>query len=80
MKRIWIEDGCIACRACEYECPEIFDVGSGGSRIRACGRADGQAGVNRDARSELPAEAAIAYAERIEQAVSGCPVGVIRVD
>ncbi len=80
MKRIWIEEGCIACHACEFECPDIFGVDAGGSRLRGCARLDGQDGTNRDERSDLPADAAVTYAERIDRAACGCPVGVIRVE
>lgn len=26
MKRVWIEPGCIICRICEEQCPEVFLV------------------------------------------------------
>lgn len=26
MKKVWIEPGCITCGACEFVCPEIFEV------------------------------------------------------
>jgi ferredoxin len=26
MKKVWIESGCITCGACEFVCPEIFEV------------------------------------------------------
>lgn len=26
IKRVWIEDGCIACRLSETICPEVFEV------------------------------------------------------
>jgi len=26
VNRVWIEDGCIACRLCEDTCPDVFQV------------------------------------------------------
>jgi ferredoxin len=26
IKKVWIEDGCIACGQCEATCPEVFKV------------------------------------------------------
>ena len=26
IKKVWIESGCIVCRACEIACGELFDV------------------------------------------------------
>lgn len=26
IKKVWIEDGCIACGACEAACPDVFRV------------------------------------------------------
>lgn len=32
--RVWIEEGCIVCRACEVQCAEVFDVRDDGARVR----------------------------------------------
>ena len=26
VKKVWIEPGCISCGACEFICPEVFEV------------------------------------------------------
>ena len=26
MKKVWIEPGCIACGACQFNAPEVFEV------------------------------------------------------
>ena len=26
IERVWIEPGCIVCKACEETCPEVFEV------------------------------------------------------
>jgi ferredoxin len=32
--KVWIEPGCIVCRACEVQCAEVFDVRDDGARVR----------------------------------------------
>lgn len=33
--KVWIEPGCIVCRACEVQCSEIFDVKDDGCVVRS---------------------------------------------
>ena len=32
--KVWIEDGCIACRVCEDECSDVFLVGDDNCTIK----------------------------------------------
>ena len=32
--KVWIEPGCIVCRACEVQCAEVFDVRDDGAAVR----------------------------------------------
>lgn len=32
--KVWIEEGCIVCRACEVQCAEVFDVRDDGCYVR----------------------------------------------
>lgn len=75
--RVWIDEGCIACRACEFECPEIFQVAGTSSTVRGAARLDGRQDPNRE-RVALTDEAAARWCQRIVDAASGCPVSVIR--
>ncbi len=62
--RVWIDQGCIGCRACEYECPEVFRVEGATSTVRC----------------ELDDDMAARYGERIANAAGGCPVSVIKIE
>ena len=77
--RVWIDEGCIACRACEYECPDVFQVIGATSTIRGAARPDGLQDENRG-RCELDAEVVARSGERIANAAAGCPVEVIRIE
>jgi ferredoxin len=77
--RVWIDEGCIACRACEFECPEVFQVAGTTSTVRGAARRDGRQDPNRQ-RVALTDEAAARWCQRIADAASGCPVSVIRFD
>ncbi len=62
--RVWIDQGCIACRACEYECPDVFRVVGATSTVRIA----------------LDDDLAERYGERIATAAAGCPVEVIKLE
>lgn len=66
IKRVWIEDGCIACNLCEDLCPEVFEVPAGGE----C-----QTTAEYKARLGDPERDTI-----IQEAVESCPVEVIQIE
>jgi len=53
IKRVWIEEGCIVCNACETTCPEVFNVTEDSCHIRAEVRIDGKQTTNLTERSDL---------------------------
>ncbi len=64
IRRIWIEEGCIACKVCEDLAPQVFVV------------EDDQTCVIRpDAAAHF-----VPLADDIEQAAADCPVEVIKFD
>ncbi|MCS6970606.1 MAG: ferredoxin [Planctomycetota bacterium] len=78
--RVWIEDGCIVCNACETACPEVFHVTEDTCHIRAAVRADGKEDTNRDARAPLADDYGATLEEQIIEAAEGCPVEVIKYE
>lgn len=80
IKRVWIEEGCILCNACEADCPDVFLVLDTTCVIKGAVREDGLESENRDEKSPLRAEAQISMAEGIKSAASGCPVEVIHYE
>ena len=66
IRRVWIDEGCIACDLCEDLCPEVFEVPAGRTSLvrkkyeRHLGRADIQ--------------------ENVREAADNCPVEVIKID
>lgn len=75
--RVWIEEGCIVCNACEAECPEVFHVTEDSCHIRAEARVDGKASENRAEKSPLKAELQASLEMKILAAAASCPTGVI---
>ena len=78
--KVWIEEGCIVCNACETACPEVFLVTEDTCVIRAEVREDGQETENRDEKAPLKAESGEELADAIEEAAEGCPVEVIKFE
>jgi len=78
--RVWIEEGCIVCNACETTCPEVFNVREDSCTIRADVRSDGVDDTNLTARSTLSGATGTELAEQIEEAAEGCPVEVIKFE
>ncbi len=74
--RVWIDEGCITCDACEDTFPEVFHVTDDTCFIRAEARVDGGYDENRDSKSAVTSEFA-AQLEIIEEAADECPVDVI---
>lgn len=80
IKRVWIEEGCILCGACEGTCPDVFSVQADSSTIKAEVREDGLCNENRNEKSPLKADAQTKYSADIESAAQGCPVEVIKTE
>ena len=51
--KVWIEEGCIVCNACETASPEVFLVTEDSCVIRAEVREDGQESENLEEKSSL---------------------------
>jgi len=78
--KVWIEEGCIVCNACEAECPDVFLVTDTTCVIKADVRADGQETENRDEKAGLKEELQTSLEASIEAAAAGCPVEVIKYE
>jgi len=80
IKRVWIEEGCIVCNACETTCPEVFNVTEDSCHIRSEVRVDGLQTTNLPEKSELKDATGSDLADQIEEAAEGCPVEVIKFE
>ncbi|MDR3670530.1 MAG: ferredoxin [Holophaga sp.] len=78
--KVWIEEGCIVCNACEAECPDVFLVTDTTCVIKADVRVDGVESENRDEMAALKDEIGGAQEAAIEAAAAGCPVEVIKFE
>lgn len=78
--KVWIEDGCIVCNACETTAPEVFSVTEETCKIRAEVRVDGQTTPNLDERAALITSVGQELADQIQEAAEGCPVEVIKFE
>ena len=78
--KVWIEEGCIVCNACDAECPDVFLVTDSTCVIKADVRVDGEETENRDEMSELKEEFRTSLEAGIEAAAAGCPVEVIKYE
>ncbi len=78
--KVWIEEGCIVCNACETTCPEVFNVTEDSCTIRAEVRVDGQDTTNLTEQSPLSGNLGEELADQIEEAAEGCPVEVIKFE
>lgn len=76
--KVWIEEGCIVCNACETACPEVFNVTEDSCTIRAEVRVDGKDDENRDAKAGLSGTLGEELNDQIVEAAEGCPVEVIK--
>lgn len=78
--KVWIEDGCIVCNACETACPEVFHVTEDTCHIRGEVREDGSEDTNLDAKGALKADTGASLEDQIIEAAEGCPVEVIKFE
>ncbi len=77
--KVWIEEGCIVCNACETACPEVFRVTEDSCFVRGTVRADGVEDVNAG-KSPLKDNVGADLESQIEEAAQGCPVEVIKFE
>ena len=78
--KVWIEEGCIVCNACETACPEVFVVTDDSCHIRGEVRSDGSEDENEESEEALLVDEPEELADQIEEAAEGCPVEVIKYE
>lgn len=78
--KVWIEDGCIVCNACETACPEVFHVTEDTCHIRGEVRADGADDTNLADKHPLKGDQGASLEDQIIEAAEGCPVEVIKFE
>jgi NADH-quinone oxidoreductase subunit C len=78
--KVWIEEGCIVCNACEADSPEVFRVTETTCMIKPGVRLDGKETENRAEKNGLKPEDGQRLMESIIQAAKGCPVNVIKYE
>ena len=66
IKRVWIEDGCIVCNACEAACSDVFHVTETTCHIRADARVDDLETTNLSEKSDLKNGIGSSLADDIE--------------
>lgn len=76
--KVWIDDGCIVCNACETTCPEVFHVTEDTCVIRGEVRVDGKKDSNLAEQTPLTGTVGADLADQIIEAAEGCPVEVIK--
>ena len=77
--KVWIEEDCITCDACQDICPEVFQLTDETSQIVAAVRVDGQFDRNTGG-ALLKANFGEEFAEYIEEAAEACPVEIIKFE
>ena len=77
--KVWIEEDCITCDACQDICPEVFEVNDETSQILAAVRVDGGFDRN-EGKSPLSGDLGAQYGEIILEAAEACPVEVIKFE
>jgi ferredoxin len=78
--KVWIEEGCIVCNACEAECPEVFHVTDTSCNVNGSVREDGVDSENREEMSVLSGSFGTDLEAAIEAGAAGCPVEVIKYE
>ena len=77
--KVWIEEDCITCDACQDILPEVFTVTDDTSFISAEVREDGNFDQN-TGRSAIKKEFRAEYSDIIEEAADACPVEIIKFE
>jgi NADH-quinone oxidoreductase subunit C len=78
--KVWIDEGCIVCNACEAECADVFHVTDETCVINGGVREDGQTTENRNEKAGLKVEVRRGLEAQIVAAAANCPVNVIKYD
>ena len=77
--KVWIEEDCITCDACQDICPEVFVVSDDTSKILAAVRTDGQLDRN-VVGAAMSGTTGADYGEMILEAAEACPVEIIKFE
>ena len=77
--KVWIDEDCITCDACQDIAPEVFEVTDETSQILAAVRLDGAFDRN-EGKSPLTGDLGTQYADIILEAAEACPVEVIKFE
>ena len=77
--KVWIDEDCITCDACQDIAPEVFEVTDETSQILAAVRVDGGFDRN-EGMSPLSGDFGTQYADIILEAAEACPVEVIKFE
>ncbi len=77
--KVWIDEDCITCDACEDICPEVFKVTDDTSQILAAVRTDGTFDRN-EGGSPLVGNLGAELGDIILEAAEACPVEVIKFE
>ena len=77
--KVWIEDDCITCDACQDIAPEVFEVTDETSKILAAVRTDGTFDRN-TGKAPLAGDFGTQYGELILEASEACPVEIIKYE
>ena len=77
--KVWIDEDCITCDACQDICPEVFEVDDDTSKILAAVRTDGKFDRN-ETGSLMVGSLGADYGEMILEAAEACPVEVIKFE
>ena len=77
--KVWIEEDCITCDACQDIAPEVFEVTDETSKILAAVRTDGTFDRN-TGKAPLSGEFGAQYGELILEASEACPVEIIKFE
>ena len=77
--KVWIDEDCITCDACQDICPEVFEVVDDSSQILAAVRTDGVFDRNVGG-SPLVGTLGAELGDIIIEAAEACPVEVIKYE
>ena len=77
--KVWIEEDCITCDACQDICPEVFFITEDTSQILAAVRTDGKFDRNVDG-ATMSGSTGADYGEMILEAAEACPVEIIKFE